>query len=88
MGFLPYLYLGFLPDLRAVAGFAILKSNDKHSEIWEEIMEQVALVVSVAAAFLLRIGVPVILLIGLGILIDRWQSKREESYGEETRKTA
>ncbi len=51
-------------------------------------MEQLLLVLGVAAAFLLRIGVPVILLIGLGILIDRWQNKREESIGEEVRKTA
>jgi hypothetical protein len=32
---------------------------------------------SVAVLFLLRIGIPVMLLVGLGILIDRWQSKRE-----------
>jgi hypothetical protein len=88
MGFLPYLYLGLLPDLRVAARFAMLKSNDKYSAKWEEIMEQVVLVVSVAAAFLLRIGVPVILLIGLGILIDRWQSKREKSFSDENRKAA
>lgn len=31
----------------------------------------------VAGLFLFRIGVPVVLLVGLGVLIDRWQSKRE-----------
>jgi hypothetical protein len=88
MGFLPYVRLGLLPDLRVPASFAIFKSNDKHSALWEEIMEQILLVLGVAAAFLIRIGIPVILLIGLGILIDRWQSKRENSAAEETRKIA
>ena len=50
-------------------------------------MEQLLLVVSVAGAFLLRIGIPVLLLITLGILIDRWQSKREKSVQDEVQKT-
>ena len=42
-------------------------------------MDDIGLVLSVIALFLLRIGVPVILLVSLGVLIDRWQSKREEN---------
>jgi hypothetical protein len=42
-------------------------------------MEDFVMVLSVAALFLLRIGIPVILLVGLGILIDRWQSHREHN---------
>lgn len=51
-------------------------------------MEQLLLVVSVAAMFLLRIGVPVILLLSIGILIDRWQSKREKEVQQEIHKNA
>jgi len=40
-------------------------------------MEQLLLTLSVALLFLLRIGVPVLVLLTVGILIDRWQSKRE-----------
>ena len=40
-------------------------------------MDDLLMVLSVAGLFLLRIGVPVLLLVGLGLLIDRWQSKRE-----------
>jgi hypothetical protein len=46
-------------------------------------MEQVLLVVSVAVMFIIRIGVPVILLLSLGILIDRWQSRREKEVQQE-----
>jgi hypothetical protein len=42
-------------------------------------MDELLMILSVAGLFLLRIGVPVILLVGLGILIDRWQSKREHT---------
>lgn len=40
-------------------------------------MNDLLTILSVTALFLLRIGVPVILLVALGLLIDRWQSKRE-----------
>ena len=40
-------------------------------------MDELMMVVGVAVLFLLRIGVPVILLVGLGILIDRWQRQRQ-----------
>lgn len=41
-------------------------------------MEQLLLTISVAALFLLRIGVPVVMLITLGVVIDRWQAKRDQ----------
>lgn len=40
-------------------------------------MDELITTLAVAALFLIRIGVPVMLLVGLGVLIDRWQSKRE-----------
>lgn len=40
-------------------------------------MDDLMLIIGVAGMFLLRIGIPVLLLIMLGILIDRWQTKRE-----------
>jgi hypothetical protein len=43
----------------------------------EDKMNELVTILGVAALFLLRIGIPVILLVGLGLLIDRWQSKRE-----------
>lgn len=42
-------------------------------------MNDLMMVIGVAVLFFLRIGVPVILLVGLGILIDRWQSHREQN---------
>lgn len=42
-------------------------------------MEQLLLTLGVAVLFSLRIGVPVLVLLLLGILIDRWQSKREQN---------
>ncbi len=42
-------------------------------------MNDLMMVLGVALLFLFRIGVPVILLVGLGILIDRWQSNRERN---------
>lgn len=51
-------------------------------------MEQLLLVVSVVVMFLLRIGVPVILLLTIGVLIDRWQSKREKEVQHEIHKHA
>ena len=41
-------------------------------------MADVSTVLAVLGLFILRIGVPVVALISLGILIDRWQSRREE----------
>jgi hypothetical protein len=46
-------------------------------------MDDLLMVLSVAGLFLLRIGVPVMLLVGLGLLIDRWQSKRERDINTE-----
>lgn len=40
-------------------------------------MDDLMLIIGVAGMFLLRIGIPVLLLITLGVLIDRWQTKRE-----------
>ena len=51
-------------------------------------MEQLLTIISVAALFLIRIGVPVIVLIALGILVDRWQSRREEAVQKELSKRA
>ncbi len=41
-------------------------------------MDGVLAVLSVVGLFMLRIGVPVLLLVALGIVIDRWQTRREE----------
>jgi hypothetical protein len=41
-------------------------------------MDGVLAILSVVGLFLLRIGVPVLLLVALGILIDRWQTRREQ----------
>ena len=41
-------------------------------------MEQLLATVGVVALFLIRVGVPVLVLVGIGILIDRWQSSREK----------
>jgi hypothetical protein len=54
----------------------------------EKIMDDLLMVLSVAALFLLRIGVPVILLVGLGIFIDRWQSKRERDVERQIHKSS
>ncbi|MFN8447746.1 MAG: hypothetical protein U0521_03895 [Anaerolineae bacterium] len=51
-------------------------------------MEQLLAILSVAALFLLRIGVPVLILISLGILIDRWQARREDAVRRELNKHA
>lgn len=42
-------------------------------------MEQLLSILSVAALFFIRIGVPILILITLGILIDRWQASREDA---------
>jgi hypothetical protein len=88
MGHSPHPGLGCLSDLPPNAGFAMLKSNERDETKSEGIMEQLLLVLSVAGAFLIRIGIPVILLITVGILVDRWQSHREKSEENELRKTA
>lgn len=41
-------------------------------------MEGFLLTLSVALMFFLRIGIPVLVLIVLGALIDRWQSQRDD----------
>jgi hypothetical protein len=43
----------------------------------EDKMEQFLSILGVAALFFIRIGIPVVILITLGILIDRWQASRE-----------
>ncbi len=49
-------------------------------------MEQLLLTLSVAALFLIRIGIPVIVLITVGVLVDHWQSKREKDAQQTTHK--
>lgn len=39
-------------------------------------MESILLTLSMIAMFLLRVGIPVILLIALGMVVDRWQRHR------------
>lgn len=51
-------------------------------------MEQLLMILSVAALFFVRIGIPVIILIILGILIDRWQNMREHAVRRELDKHA
>lgn len=41
-------------------------------------MEELLLVLSVAFMFFLRIGIPVLVLIVLGAMIERWQSQRDD----------
>ena len=45
-------------------------------------MEDLMLTLSVIFLFLLRIGVPVLVLVTLGVLLDRWQSRRAARIGE------
>lgn len=42
-------------------------------------MENFDLTVSVLVMFLIRIGIPVLLLIILGTLVERWQTAREKN---------
>ena len=49
-------------------------------------MEQLLLTLSVAVLFLVRIGIPVIVLITLGVVVDHWQSKREQKVQQATHK--
>jgi hypothetical protein len=39
-------------------------------------MTEIGTVLAVIGLFLLRVGLPIVLLIALGLLIDRWQNKR------------
>jgi len=41
-------------------------------------MNELTSILGVTAMFLLRVGLPIVLLVILGIAIDRWQTKREE----------
>jgi hypothetical protein len=40
-------------------------------------MQEISLILEVALLFFLRIGFPVLALIALGVVIDRWQTRRE-----------
>jgi hypothetical protein len=40
-------------------------------------MMDIATVASVVVLFLVRIGIPIIALVSVGVLIDRWQRRRE-----------
>lgn len=51
-------------------------------------MEQLLLTISIAALFLLRIGVPVIILITLGVVVDHWQANREPKVQDSSHKPA
>ena len=51
-------------------------------------MENVLMIVSVAVLFIVRIGIPVLVLVSLGLLIDRWQSKRENDIQTQQRTTS
>lgn len=49
-------------------------------------MIELETVLGVIVLFVIRIGLPLTLLVGFGVLIDRWQSRREaeiERYVEE-----
>ncbi|MCB9451093.1 MAG: hypothetical protein H6672_06615 [Anaerolineaceae bacterium] len=45
-------------------------------------------IVSVVVLFILRIGIPVLVLVGLGVVIDRWQRRREADIETKYNKTA
>ena len=42
-------------------------------------MNDIVLILEVIGLFLLRIGIPLILLVTLGTLIDRWQSRAHKN---------
>ena len=46
-------------------------------------MADVTMVLSVAGLFLIRVGIPVLALVTVGILVDRWQKKREMALEKE-----
>lgn len=43
-------------------------------------MVEFELLISVIAMFFIRIGIPLLVLIILGVVVDRWQTKREQEY--------
>ncbi len=51
-------------------------------------MEQLLTIISVAGLFLIRIGVPVLVLLAVGLLVERWQSRREQALRQELSKHA
>ncbi|MBZ0274693.1 MAG: hypothetical protein K8I60_01030 [Anaerolineae bacterium] len=51
-------------------------------------MNDIMLVMSVIVMFTVRIGIPVIILVGLGVLIDRWQRRRESDIDRKYNKPA
>jgi len=44
----------------------------------EDMIMDLGAILNVMGFFLLRVGLPVILLVTLGILIDRWEKSRRE----------
>lgn len=52
------------------------EAKKKHRCITEGVVDDLMLTLSVIVLFLLRIGVPVLILVTLGVLLDRWQSRR------------
>jgi hypothetical protein len=49
-------------------------------------MIELQTVLSVVVLFMVRIGIPILLVVALGILVDRWQSRRDaeaEQYRQE-----
>ena len=51
-------------------------------------MNDITVILEVAAMFLVRIGLPVMALVTLGILIERWQTKRETELVQMQKPTA
>ena len=46
-------------------------------------MEEITTIIGVVVLFALRIGVPMMVLVGLGMLIDRWQRNREANVSQQ-----
>lgn len=53
------------------------QANAAGSTKGETVMNDILMVGSVVVMFFLRIGIPVIILVGLGIVVDRWQRRRD-----------
>jgi hypothetical protein len=49
----------------------------RYKELEEVKMAELSSILAVLGLFILRIGLPVVALITLGILVDRWQSHRD-----------
>jgi hypothetical protein len=43
----------------------------------ERVMNELTMIIEVTILFFIRIGIPLLLLIVLGVVVDRWQSHRE-----------